>query len=291
MEKQKLILIGNGFDLNFGLDTKYSDFEKYILEKFREEKKTIEELYPDFDYNTNSLWSDFEMNLSKISKEMVLKYATNLDESKRMCSLIHNSPKIVKSMFECWVNSINCTVFSGYKELINNAFIINFNYTKTLENNFDVPDNLIYHIHGTVKENIIFGHEQGVLLNKQGSAPYDMDIDDIKLYNENVPAVIEWLNEYLKATEKPVDKLIKRSEFLLKYKYKINFKKINEVFVIGLSCSKIDIPYIRWIDRIARAKWHVGYYGTNKYQNLFNEIHTSDIEFKENKDLIDDILI
>ena len=66
-----------------------------------------------------------------------------------------------------------------------------------------------------------------MLLNKQGSAPYDMDIDDIKLYNENEPAVIEWLNEYLKATEKPVDKLIKRSEFLLKYKYKINFKKIN----------------------------------------------------------------
>ena len=91
-----------------------------------------------------------------------------------------------------------------------------------------------------------------------------MDIDYIKLYNENEPAVIEWLNEYLKATEKPVDKLIKRSEFLLKYKYKINFKKINEVFVIGLSCSKIDIPYIRWIDRITRAKWHVGYYGSKR---------------------------
>lgn len=57
-------LIGNGFDINAGLDTRYSDFYQYYFDQYPEDMlaKTIR---ADYDF-----WSDLEIGLGKYAKEI-----------------------------------------------------------------------------------------------------------------------------------------------------------------------------------------------------------------------------
>ena len=60
----KLYIIGNGFDLNHELNTRYTDFKEWLKNKKPNIYKTILELYGIEDTEeTNSWWSMFEKHL------------------------------------------------------------------------------------------------------------------------------------------------------------------------------------------------------------------------------------
>ena len=226
MHIKKLILIGNGFDLHFGLPTSYKHFEKYISQYFPREKSFVESFY-NMDSNQPSLWSNFEANIANIDKKFFLDYTTDPEEAKELYGYMVQAKDCLRELFENWVRSIPCNVQSRYSKLVDDSFVINFNYTMTFEKNFNVPTNKVYHIHGTANKDIIFGHKQGIEYNEIFVAPWDLDPDDQVNRNELRDAFITWLNEYCIFTEKPVDDIIKRSEKLLRNNYGVDFDSLD----------------------------------------------------------------
>jgi len=72
-------LIGNGFDLNLGLDTRYSDFYDYYLEQPDPEKSNLKKLRQSISSycDKNNIleekinWSDAELGLGQFTNEFV----------------------------------------------------------------------------------------------------------------------------------------------------------------------------------------------------------------------------
>lgn len=190
-------LIGNGFDLNSGFRTKYSDFFDYYL------SKNITKLTPGIIKFRKGLignpddWSDLELALGRFSEEFdteaefvdilehiqdeLALYFSNLDtkfiidneeRTKANCDLVD---------FDKYFTERDKQEFRNFKHLkdlsTNEVGIISFNYTSSIETVFDWKGrsqqfkslssmsntNLQYrlssieHIHGTFKDNMLIG--------------------------------------------------------------------------------------------------------------------------------------
>lgn len=190
-------LIGNGFDINLGLNTRYSDFYPYFVEKSKETNMIRKWLKKD-----ELLWADLEEQLGRKLENvkeheedkfyedkaeldgLLLEY---LGQEQRKVS-IHNkeveiSTEFARSLKNFYSNlpeegkdSIESTCGTYKNEEFKYCFIC-FNYTDTLDKivnithklkpsitkhlcNFDLYDNslgTVLHIHGTLNEEMILG--------------------------------------------------------------------------------------------------------------------------------------
>lgn len=157
---EKIIIIGNGFDLNLGLKTSYNDFIKSdnfknlllnnnLLAKYLHERQALEhwvdienELKDYSHINNEHLRSDFE----EISEELV-KYLEGIDTS---------TVKKDSDAYSLLKNNCN-----------DNILILDFNYTDSVEKvllscgvSKDELPNKLKKIHGSLKDkDIIFGVE------------------------------------------------------------------------------------------------------------------------------------
>lgn len=192
MEKSKssnactLIIIGNGFDLWQGINTAYSDFENYyhahrdeILKQLHIKPFTIrnangeavevsdvEMIYGDPfrpDELKHEFWNSFEDSLGWIDDQRInLYFGKDKKGLKRISKLSKNAIGILQTAFSEWIagNKIEPRQ-SGYI-FPENCFVINFNYTDTLEKRFGVSPDRDYHIHGEAADpkSIIVGHSK-----------------------------------------------------------------------------------------------------------------------------------
>lgn len=77
----KLYILGNGFDIAHGFNTKYQDFRKYLIDKGRND---ILGLFPD-----EEMWSNFEYNVCAIDHYVFQGLVNNYKEmSKAICEEI-----------------------------------------------------------------------------------------------------------------------------------------------------------------------------------------------------------
>lgn len=284
----RIVIIGNGFDRFWGLPTSYVDFEKYITRHYPENKNTVERFYY-LGENKSSLWCDFERHLADVDKEYFLDYTTNVNDSEYLYGDMMCAKRLLREMFENWINSIDCSVLSEYSKPIDNAFIISFNYTETLERNFGVQYDGIYHIHGVAKGDIIFGHKQGIAYQERVFYPQDAEDDKIEC-GDIRPLLINWLNEYYKLTEKPIDRIISNSEDLLQNQYNICFSVIKEITVIGHSYSEIDLPYFEWMANNTNASWKLGFFSDTDKDNaiqMANQLNISQFDVDKTAHLIE----
>ena len=148
-----VFLIGNGFDLNCGLKSRYVDAYKYYCSKTDNGSEIIKKFKKDL-LDNHENWSDFEMGISK--------YAQNLSNENELIECIRDFRKSLKeyltleeSKFYDYVNkeeglaskiadetrkSIN-TFYNGVSsnisriiKQIDNIAYITFNYTSILDN-------------------------------------------------------------------------------------------------------------------------------------------------------------
>lgn len=68
----KLYIIGNGFDIYHGINSRYSDFKNYVHVTDYELFQTLEKYF-----NTDELWSDFEETLAYIDADEIIDDASN----------------------------------------------------------------------------------------------------------------------------------------------------------------------------------------------------------------------
>ena len=145
---RNLIILGNGFDLAHGLQTKYSDFRDYIWNNNREfYEQLIKYIFEDDLWNgfENALGSFDDGEIKEMSEAAYLNYDDNYYNYDRAISdELEFSTKISEYLLE-WVKSIDIkTKPAVSRKIINNDNIfINFNYTDTLEKVYDIINNNI----------------------------------------------------------------------------------------------------------------------------------------------------
>lgn len=286
MKYKRLYIIGNGFDLHHGINSKYQDFKKFLKEN--KSRSVTLDIISSYYNDDDEFWCDFENNLSKFDvvqyiEEKTIEYYPDLsaenfareveDASFNTEKDFENLSLEIKNAFHDWIytlNSPNCNKKIKIKG--KDSFFINFNYTKTLEDMYQIPSGIICHIHGCVDtdENFIIGHgdkisENDITDNIVEDLPADFTVEDIEQYYENQydpiednikNVTIDCVNTFLK---KDVSGIIRSNYHIFEY-----IDELEEICIYGWSFSSVDLPCLKHIidnnSDISRIKWEISYY-------------------------------
>lgn len=169
---EKLVIVGNGFDLAHGLKTSYDDFRKaYTDNEYMKKFKQLSSIVLTTNNNSQK-WYDFESNIEAISRTVFQKTFKDLENDEFIKS-IDKEMEICNSLFEEIKNLLKSylmNVAEGKKVLkkevlkeefkSENTFVISFNYTDIVKQYSDKVD----FIHGSLSDDpdIILGFANDV---------------------------------------------------------------------------------------------------------------------------------
>lgn len=281
--KNKLFVIGNGFDLAHHLPTKFNPDFKNIAMKY--EQDNFWGLYQSCE---NDIWSDFENLLAcpdfNALEEIFYGYRPDYssDRESDRDSIIFQvelNGRLQEALYEFADNAEDslCNIQTNniLKKILNqDGYYITFNYTHTLEKLYGIPSESILHIHGEVgKNNLVLGYPKGNFqpekyfydIRCKGRGPYskieiEKYIDGIEDYY--IQTAYENLFNKCKSFYKEI-KINLVKDFLDK-----NQCKIEEIIVYGHSCA-IDFDYFSYLNtRFSNAHWKFYVKGTEQKNNV-----------------------
>ena len=269
IDEKILFIIGNGFDLAHGMKTSYEDFHQWLLDNGESSAvNRIESLYLNIT-NNEGRWCDVESALGSITLEEAINYDRNYQEcpdeiycedssheAYRCGENLKNVVDILPGLLRDWVASISTKDISPKFEIIKDAKFLSFNYTRTLEDAYQIKTDNILHIHETIIENrpLVVGY---------GEARFE---DDEYVSDDDTIDVV-LIKNLLSHCRKPVDAILEET------KPKEWFKDLNEiesVIVYGHSCSKVDKPYFEAVVRNIKpnALWTFFVHDKNKNKSI-----------------------
>lgn len=255
----RLIIVGNGFDLHYGLKTSFSDFMEFTKAHDNDSFMEIDEFYYLFDdSDEKTWWNDFENQLKDVQTDFIKDYTAGYEELKMLYCVLDRQKAIINEVFGKWVNSIKIITDCTYRFPCEHTFFITFNYTLTLERMFNIPSEKIIHIHNKQGDRqYIFGHDGDTQLRKYLESYYNGEITD----KREVVEGIELLQSYVDALKKPVESLSKKLMKELYHRH-IFLNKIREVYILGHSLNNIDMPYFRQLREKLQndVYWHISYH-------------------------------
>lgn len=270
-ETNELIIIGNGFDLHFGLKTGKQDFLNLLNNKNINYDNAI-----NYFSNIGINWGDLEESLGDldlyeleddflIAPDYFSDHESDRDRGITQIAMIIDDMKraLNESLREMCKNaddSLDDVLISeSDKMLLNeNALIISFNYTSTIEKKYELKP---LHIHGCFSSNdeLIYGYKR-----------YDSSYEKYFLnsLNEDSDYYISKQREMILEFYTSLKKTLKTQQL---EKYLQNYKKINVVKVLGSSMSNVDSDYFDLIERIYHpAKWIVYYHNDLDLKNIYD---------------------
>ncbi|MDB9382400.1 bacteriophage abortive infection AbiH family protein [Nodularia spumigena CS-584] len=264
---QQLYIIGNGFDIFHGVRSRYSDFEQYVRSTNRNLYDALQEYFIQ-----DELWSDFEATLAEIDTEKIVEDAAKFladygaedwsdsgqyDYQYELQRAINIVTVDLRNAFLDWVlqleipNEVKIALPKDCKYFV-------FNYTRTLQQNYQIPNDNILYIHNEAIDadsSIILGHSRE--LTSEESFSYldgkeDLEGNDVRVMEGNLI-----LDDYFKTTYKDTGSII---EHYQDYFHKLH--DINEIIILGHSLSDVDIVYFeRIVDSVdSQSIWKVSYF-------------------------------
>lgn len=294
---KSLYIIGNGFDLDHGLDTRYQSFAKFLAQSDSEIYDLLivnyglpdisEDPVDDEDY---AAWSTFELALADLDYEQVLHDNSNLmanpgsDDFRdrdwhayqiEMELIIEKLTSRLISMFNKFIFNVKYPSKIDRKtNIILDSLFLNFNYTYTLEKYYNIDQKKICYIHGKSTENdceIILGHgtDPSNFEPEKPQPPQGASEEEMDQWRENMAEEYDYsydsakteILSYFEAAFKDTLSIIED---------KINFfeslRNIENIYVLGHSISSVDIKYFEAVRQYAtqEAKWYVTYYNDDE---------------------------
>jgi hypothetical protein len=158
-----LYIIGNGFDLQHGLPTKYSDFHNYL----KNSRGGAELEYNLERFFAGDIWADFEKALGAFDIPVIIDDNRHLlpDEDSDRGGDRYIAPdyaeRLVDELTTGVLNRLNEWILSvKYPQNIQSlklpldicGYFLSFNYTETLEDVYKIPTQNILHIHNIAKQ-------------------------------------------------------------------------------------------------------------------------------------------
>lgn len=251
-------VIGNGFDLHYGLKTTYYNFKKYLLKNGHRDlvEKVDQLIYERSRFTPDKIdtWSQFEdmltvfnrLDADEIYDEAMSNAETDDDRAGYWDSPSWNVGyynqyiQVLKQEFDSWILSFDTRITPDHYFIPQyNDFILTFNYTTTIEDNFKIYNHNILHLHGTDGQELVLGHNDYEEPDK-----FTVIEDEYSDYRDTstrnaVNNVLELASiQYFKDSEKILDT------------YKNVFSRIplyEKVVIMGLSCGSQDSIYFEEI--------------------------------------------
>lgn len=269
-----LYIIGNGFDISHGLNSRYSDFGSYV----RCNKPNVYDSIDKY-LQISDDWSDFEAALEFLDVDYLTDEASNFLVSygdDDWSDLYHHAYQgyiddvvetLSEELYECfstWISSVEDGIDTDKMKFLNintNSKFLSFNYTHTLEEVYGVEN--VNHIHGSVgDEKLILGHAWSY------SKPIRTDEENDNRINEG----IEILNDYFGKTFKNCSVVIDENK-----KFFQNLYDVSNIVILGHSMGAVDEPYFKLIKEsvMSNTVWHCSFYGVedlNRKRNAFKRI-------------------
>ena len=268
-----LFVIGNGFDLYHGVQSRYEDFHKWLTENRNWSRfKSIEDHFREVD-----LWSNLEENLGTFDSEecgrdwsiapplgifvnrQLICTARELNEDFDG-QLREWREEMLRGLSE-WVKTLRQSGKAPKLPILSpDAQYLNFNYTRTLEDHYGIDHCQIRHIHGVAGlswDRLQLGHGFEV------EDPLDEDGKDYNpdVFDEDRVTPVQQLNDHVRKWRKPVQELIQRNADFWEC-----LREVSNVIILGFSFGRVDEPYIRKIAEVVRqeAVWRCSWYGKDE---------------------------
>ncbi len=265
-----LYILGNGFDRAHNLPTSYEDFHTWLNDNG--DKPFIhafEKLFSAIK-DSKGKWCDLESALGNIS----LEHAIDVDVNYQYCcdevrneNSSHdtyrcgdNLRKVIKVLPSClyeWTHSINLSKCANKYVLNGDSLFFSFNYTKTLEDVYEITSEKIIHVHGTIGNNdkLVVGYGNAQFENSD-FVPDMVGIDKELILN------------ILRENRKPVEIIIQEPTFK---GFMQSISNVSSVIVFGHSCSLVDKPYFAEIAKNIKGDANWLFYVHNAENNKFVE--------------------
>lgn len=261
IQKDTLIVIGNGFDIWQGLHTSYAQFQAYylahrdaILKKLHKKGYTVfdeegtsfeitdvEIVYGDpFDPSDldDTFWGTFETSLADVDAERLnLFFGKEKSDLRDLKRSVKNASRILREAFCGWIASMVIEPRTSPYDFGENCLFINFNYTDTLLKRFQISPEDEFHIHGEAldKDSIIVGHS---------NHPQQPVAEMLRLGGRFRGLYL--IEELLYETDKHVHENIGMLSMFLAT-HGVNPPDIKDVYVLGHSMSPPDIEYFTFL--------------------------------------------
>lgn len=286
----KLYIIGNGFDLHHGLSTSYTNFEHHLKTHHIQLLDSLNKYYS-FARIDQGLWSKFEENLANLDKDALIDdlseyYDDTSDRSRNAMRIeTENYLKLLtnnlRREFCEFILKAEAKGIDRSKliKISIDAKFISFNYSKTLEKEYLIPNANIFYIHGIAseKERITLGHstDPELFVDEKIEAipPKDASEKTLKQWNEYMSDqhnpiyddCVRTVNNYFLNSFKNTNSIIKKNS-----DYFSDLSDIKEVFIYGHSVSDVDMEYIENIASTVKSNchWFVSYYDQNEKEEI-----------------------
>jgi len=307
---RNLYIIGNGFDLYHGLDTKYQSFASFLKDSNWEVYDLAIEYYylPDIAHQDDieddeyNAWSKFEEALANLDYEQVLEdksdSAANLYDPDfrdrdwntyqiEMEMIVDKLTNDLKSIFKEFILKINYPNYENIQDKIinieKNSLFLNFNYTITLEKYYNISNDKICYIHNKANDDdgndLILGHgiSPEVFKPTEIKPPDNLTDEELELWRE------EMSNQYDLSYDMAKEEILsyykksfKNTDEIINNK-KHFFKQltnIDTVYVLGHSISEVDLKYFIKIKKSIKknAIWNISYHSEKEKDKHFETL-------------------
>lgn len=271
------MILGNGFDIAHGLNSKYKDFWTFCnealkgstySEETKEKIKNVLKYFPE----QHEFWSDMESNITNLSNEGMNEFDFAWNVLRKNEFIYNILPKFYSELIFVlgeWVMQLDLSA-DKIKPKFNldmDTYFINFNYTSTLVSVYKINKDKILYIHNEaidafLKLMLSINHDKNIII---GHSNILTDCVTNKKYVGN-----KWCDEYINLTIKPFSECKKNVDNFLAN------KQINSIKFYGFSFSKQDKPYIEFLLKKyppKKAKWIIYYYANDKKMMIDNIEH------------------
>lgn len=264
----RLLIVGNGFDLHHKMKTTLWNYRNYLMNNGYADIVACREEGSEFD--VSELWNDLESALGLLNYESAYCYLLPYNDENWSDSAHHDFQYEVKRMTNYWpgiqmqlapwIRSIRYTKSDEnlFDIVDESSLFMSFNYTNTLEVLYGVPKDGICYIHGdaSVTDELVLGHRNDSYYPEWNDGNPD---EDIRLLEAG-----EIMENHRLETMKEIEDIIEKNQDFFEL-----VSDINEVYVIGLSYNEVDRMYLDEIHkRNQRIKWFFNWYSQEDFREI-----------------------
>lgn len=172
----KAIVIGNGFDLYHGLQTRYSDFRDWLSENHPDDLNDIEEAFP---ADREVLWSNFESCIGDLAEKDPQRILDLPPQERERLEAVYRR---IPDLFLEWAEGIDRSALGVPIQSIKDLFspddmCLDFNYTDTVDRLYNTEH--VLYIHSASPGMVTVGHSRGIGPVLQTAEPtvYDINLE------------------------------------------------------------------------------------------------------------------
>lgn len=317
---RKLYVIGNGFDLYHGLNTRYQTFACHLTECNSELFELLNTYYglPDIRLSTTTdeeygMWSRFEEILADLDYNTVLDDHSDLianpsaedfrdrdwhSYQKGMEMIMTRLTSELKTEFTNFILGVlyHKDVDSLLLDLDPKSTYFNFNYTETLQRYYNIKSENIFYVHNKAEPNndsIVLGHgtDPDSFKEPEEEAPEGLTEDELDEWKEHQADNYDYSYEsakqeilgYYFASFKNTEKIIADNmEFFG------SLRDVTTIYILGHSLSQVDIRYICKLKESTSddVNWIVTYYSESEKKQHLSALLELDILEKNIKQIM-----